>query len=44
MAFDERVAEKLQAHYERAAKRKRSRDDPKQNRLIPESPELDIGV
>jgi len=44
MTFDERNTERDDARKERAKKRWRSLDDLKQGRLIPESPEIDIGV
>ena len=44
MTFDERNLERVQAHYERAEKRARSKGDRLQGRLIPETPEIDIGV
>lgn len=44
MTFDERTAEKAQAYIDRAKKVRRSREDLMQGRLIPESPDIDIGV
>jgi hypothetical protein len=44
MTFDEMREDREQAHFDRAEKRRRSKDDQKQNRLIQETPELDIGV
>lgn len=44
MTHEDNEVDRLRAHYERAVKRTRSKEDLKQSRLIPESPELDIGV
>jgi len=39
----EKVARE-QAHLDRAAKRRRSKDDRKQSPVIPETPDIDIGI
>lgn len=44
MTFDEIQEDREHAHFDRAEKRRRSKDDRQQSQLIPETPELDIGV
>ena len=44
MTFDDRNTERNEARRARVEKRQRSRADMMQGRLIPESPEIDIGV
>ncbi len=44
MTFDDMKEDREQAHFDRAEKRRRSKGDPKQNRLIQETPEIDIGI
>lgn len=42
--LEQRKMEREQAHFDRAEKRRRSKGDRQQSRLIPETPDLDIGV
>jgi len=44
MTFDEKNTERDEAQYNRFKKQQRSIEDILQGRLIPEDPEIDIGV
>ena len=43
-SLDEPDLAQAEAYLERAKRTKRSREDVRQGRLIPEDPEIDIGV